>query len=326
MKNISFKTLFLFLTLATISSSANAQQTVEKVVVENSYLVYLPDGYNSDSITSWPLMMFLHGSGETGTDIEKVKVHGPAKKIEEGYKYPFIVITPQSQQYGWRPDLLINILNNVEKKYRVDKDRIYLTGLSMGGYGTWQTALDYPEVFAAIIPICGGGSTDKIWNLRNTPVWCFHGAKDNVVPLSESENMVNALKTYNPNVKLTVYPQADHNSWTETYNNEDIYSWMLSHKRFKYEQKTLSKNLMNEYAGRYLTPLGDTLMLAISGDELHMIDNKGNVQNKLKASAKDLFYFDAERPDCAQFVRAKNNKISELTFFMKNRQRVYRKL
>jgi predicted peptidase len=115
--------------------------------------------------------------------------------------------------------------------YRVDPDRIYLTGLSMGGSGTWTLAGEYPEYFAAIVPICGSGDPQDAKRLKELPIWVFHGAKDEAVPLSRSEEMVKALKEEGAEVKFTIYPEAGHDSWTETYNNPELYQWLLKHKR-----------------------------------------------------------------------------------------------
>jgi predicted peptidase len=131
---------------------------VEKLVTETKYLLYLPEQYNSDTTRQWPVLLFLHGSGESGQDIEKVKLHGPPQLIESGKKFPFIVVSPQSDvPSGWDTDQLYKILQRVKRTYRVDASRIYLTGLSMGGYGTWALAMKYPDEFAAIAPVCGGG-------------------------------------------------------------------------------------------------------------------------------------------------------------------------
>ena len=116
-------------------------------------------------------------------------------------------------------------------KLNVDQGRVYCTGLSMGGFGTWELAITYPQLFAAIVPICGGGSPYIAARIRHIPTWVFHGGRDNVVPLYESQRMVDALKRAGANVQLTVYPEAGHDSWTETYNNPDLYTWLLSHRR-----------------------------------------------------------------------------------------------
>jgi predicted peptidase len=132
------------------------------------------------------------------------------------------------------------LLEQIMRNYAVDKSRVYLTGLSMGGYGTWSLGLTYPELFAAIAPICGGGefispflsSRDKPEALRSLGIWAFHGAKDPVVPVAESERMVELAKKLGiKEVKLTVYPEAGHDAWTETYNNPQLYEWLLEHSR-----------------------------------------------------------------------------------------------
>ncbi|MCK7555450.1 alpha/beta hydrolase-fold protein [Chitinophaga sedimenti] len=172
------KKLFLSIApLLLLQLAVKAQQTAEKFVIETKYLLALPEGYSADTAQRWPLLIFLHGAGETGTDINKVKAHGPAKLIEAGKKYPFIVVSPQTSTYGWQPDQVYQLLLNLKKQYRVDNDRIYLTGLSMGGFGTWALAIKHPEEFAAIAPICGGGDTTDIWKLRYTPPGVFTGQK-----------------------------------------------------------------------------------------------------------------------------------------------------
>jgi predicted peptidase len=198
-----------------------------KIKVKMKYLLALPEGYES-SDKAWPLVLFLHGAGESGDDLSKVKAHGPPKLIEAGKAFPFIVVSPQSSGRGWNPDTLDGLLDDLIAKYRVDKDRVYLTGLSMGGFGTWGLAAAHPDRFAAIAPICGGGRPEDASKIKNIPTWVFHGAKDSTVPLARSETMVNALKEAGSAVKFTVYPEAGHDSWTETYNNPDFYSWLLS--------------------------------------------------------------------------------------------------
>jgi predicted peptidase len=194
------------------------------------YLLFLPEGY-AKSDQRWPLMLFLHGAGESGSDLAKVKVHGPPKIVETNRTFPFILVSPQSPGRGWNPDTLNALLDDVIANYRVDKDRVYLTGLSMGGYGTWALAAAHPEKFAAIAPICGGGNPADAKRLAPIPTWVFHGAKDTTVPLKRSEEMVEAIKAANGNVKLTVYPEAGHDSWTQTYENPALYQWFLQQKR-----------------------------------------------------------------------------------------------
>ncbi|WP_375510152.1 prolyl oligopeptidase family serine peptidase [uncultured Nostoc sp.] len=211
-----------------------------------NYLVFLPDRVHADAGDVYdglrlrneiqqlllPTILFLHGAGERGSNLDNLKRHGVAKIVEQQPDFPFIVISPQCPRGEyWNVDRLSALLDEVIASYPIDPDRVYLTGLSMGGYGTWHLAAAQPERFAAIAPICGGGNPQAARNLKNLPVWAFHGAKDNVVPLSESEIMVSALKARDGNVKFTVYPEANHDSWTQTYNNPELYKWFLQHGR-----------------------------------------------------------------------------------------------
>ncbi|HWH69700.1 MAG TPA: prolyl oligopeptidase family serine peptidase [Candidatus Sulfotelmatobacter sp.] len=200
------------------------------VTAKLDYLLFLPQGYEQ-SRQKWPLMLFLHGSGESGSDLAKVKAHGPPKVVESKPDFPFILVSPQSSGRGWNPDTLNALLDDIIRKYRVDKDRVYLTGLSMGGYGTWTLAAAHPEKFAAVAPICGGGTPADASKLAKLPIWVFHGAKDPTVPIARSKEMVEALEAVGAKVKFTVYPEAGHDSWTETYNNPEFYTWLLAQKR-----------------------------------------------------------------------------------------------
>lgn len=199
--------------------------------VKLNYLLYLPEGYGKEE-KAWPLLLFLHGAGESGSDLQNVKKHGPPKLVEQKKDLPFIVVSPQSPGRGWDAETLNALLDDVVAHHKVDKDRIYLTGLSMGGFGTWTLAAAHPEKFAAIVPICGGGNPSDAKKLKDLPVWVFHGAKDTTVPPNRSEAMVKALKEAGAKeVKFTLYPDAGHDSWTETYNNPEVYEWLLKHKR-----------------------------------------------------------------------------------------------
>jgi predicted peptidase len=204
-----------------------------KITVKFNYLLYLPEGYEQGE-KSWPLVLFLHGSGESGDDLNQVKVHGPPKLIEAGKSFPAIVVSPQSARRGWEPAALNAMLDELTEKYRVDQERIYVTGLSMGGFGTWTLAAASPERFAAIIPICGGGNPADAAKLKDLPIWVFHGAKDSAVSLRRSEDMVQALKDAGAKrVQFTVYPDADHDSWTQTYENTEVWDWLFKQKRSK---------------------------------------------------------------------------------------------
>jgi predicted peptidase len=227
-----------FVNLSTAAEPGKQQPaTMEREVkVTVKYLVYLPKDY--DQKESWPLMLFLHGKGERGDDLNVVKKHGPPKLIEAGKEFPFIVVAPQCPDIvWWQPVELKALLDEVCEKYKVDQDRIYLTGLSMGGFGTWTMAAYQPHRFAAIVPICGGGEPETARLFAQTPTWVFHGAKDPIVKLKSSEDMVEALKKAGGNVKFTIYPDAGHDSWTEAYNDPELYKWLLEQKLSKPDAK-----------------------------------------------------------------------------------------
>lgn len=196
--------------------------------VKLNYLLYLPKDYEQKDKV--PLLLFLHGAGERGDNLELVKVHGPAKLVEQGKDFPFVIVSPQCpKDQRWNPADLIALLGHIISKYKIDESRIYVTGLSMGGNGTWKLAAEIPNRIAAIIPICGWGDPFAATMMGKLPVWVFHGAKDVVVPLKSSEEMVEVMKRNGGEVKFTVYPEANHDSWTETYNNPEIYEWLLKH-------------------------------------------------------------------------------------------------
>jgi predicted peptidase len=197
------------------------------------YLLYLPQDYGEGSELKWPLILYLHGIGERGDKLNLLLKHGIPKVVENRHDLPFITVSPQCpddafwhEQYEELRALLVHIIET----YDVDVSRMYLTGNSMGGYGTWGLAMAFPELFAAIAPICGGGIPEKVCVLKDVPVWAFHGEKDDRVDLSESQKMVDELQACGGNARLTVYPNVGHDSWTQTYDNPELYEWFLQHK------------------------------------------------------------------------------------------------
>lgn len=195
-----------------------------------NYLLFLPATYGADPGRKWPLILFLHGRGETGASLDKIKVHGIPKKVEEQPDFPFITVSPQCPyDLCWFSELptLNALLDEVVASYAVDTRRIYLTGLSMGGYGAWALAGLCPDRFAAVVPICGGGDPAAVGSLKDVPVWAFHGALDELVLPGESQRMVDALKACGGNVRFTLYPDLAHDSWTRTYDDPALYEWLL---------------------------------------------------------------------------------------------------
>jgi predicted peptidase len=204
-----------------------------------NYLLFLPKDYEAKGEKKWPLILFLHGAGERGMDLSRVTMHGPPKIVKTRPDFPFVLVSPQCPNGEvWHNDVLLALLDDIVGHHNVDTNRIYLTGLSMGGFGTWSLGLKNPDRFAALAPICGGGTTldillppsGKSARLKKIPVWAFHGGKDPVVKPEESQRLVDALKKIGNNARLTIYPEAGHDSWTETYNNQELYDWFLQQK------------------------------------------------------------------------------------------------
>ncbi|MBA2117503.1 carboxylesterase family protein [Bremerella alba] len=196
---------------------------------EMDFLLYLPKGYEQQP--KWPLVLFLHGAGERGDDLSLVRKHGPPKLIEKGKEFPFIVVSPQCpKDTWWVTEDVVALVKHIMQIHNVDKNRVYVTGLSMGGRGTWQVAGAMPNEVAAIAPICGPSDVSVVDKIAHLPIWVFHGAKDTAVKISNSEEMVKLLKEKGNAAKFTIYPEAHHDSWTETYDNEQLYDWLLSHE------------------------------------------------------------------------------------------------
>lgn len=201
-----------------------------------NYLVYLPDGYES-ATEPWPLIVFLHGAGERG-GVRNVRKQGLPKKLENGGSVPFVVVAPACPLNSHWPNHLeeLNILlDDILTKYKVDRQRVYLTGLSMGGNGSWTWGMENPERFAAVAPICGYGigilgHYERVVALKTTPVWAFHGAVDSAVSIAETARLVKGLQDAGGSVKFTVYPELTHDSWTVTYDNPELYDWFLAQK------------------------------------------------------------------------------------------------
>ena len=196
------------------------------------YEIFYPENYHLQPGKKWPLILFLHGAGERGSDMSNVRLQGIPDFLRGQKDFPFIVAYPQcpAREY-WQISLLNDWYKKVLSEVDADESRVYLTGLSMGGYGTWHWAAAHPEKFAAIIPICGGGEPSKAKNLAKMPTWAFHGQKDNIVPVEETLKMVEAIKAAGGNPKLSIYPDAFHDSWTPTYTNPEIYSWLLGQRK-----------------------------------------------------------------------------------------------
>lgn len=218
------------------------------------YLISLPSGYKDQPEQRWPLLLFLHGAGHRGNNLWQLTTLGPPKLVEQGaglsnderaaaheLTTKFIVISPQcAQDSGWEEKRLLALLDQVQSQWRIDPSRVYATGASMGGGGTWLLATRHPARFAAVGVVCGRGVASEVTDargkrreaLRSLGVWAFHNDRDPTMPLQTSQNMINAFKAIDaPDVQFTIYPGTRHDSWTKTYANVEFYSWLLRHER-----------------------------------------------------------------------------------------------
>jgi predicted peptidase len=226
--------IFLFILFAMNQMVVAQSQTKEEITIVHktrlNYLLWFPADYKKEKNKTFPLLIFLHGSGERGDSLELVKTHGPPSFVENRPDFPFVTVSPQcpkGTRWVWHVEDLQEMLIQIKSKYRIDPDRIYLTGLSMGGFGTWAWACAFPGQFAAIAPVCGGGDIQYAGELKNTPVWAFHGESDPVVPVKRTVEMVEAVNASGGSARMTIYPGVGHNSWVQAYLNEELYTWLL---------------------------------------------------------------------------------------------------
>jgi len=195
------------------------------------YLLYLPKTYEADASARWPLLIFLHGSGQTGTGVARVADTGLPAEIERGRDFPAVIISPQAPVLMWKPEALEAFIDEVSHQYRVDRDRICVTGLSMGGIGTWGLAVRHPERYAAVAPICGYGDTSVAARMKALPVWAFHGMQDTTIPYTYSTSMIDAVQQAGGDPRLTLYPSVGHDVWTPVYAGTEIYDWLFAQRR-----------------------------------------------------------------------------------------------
>ena len=197
------------------------------------YLRYLPE--NFDENKKYPLVFFLHGAGEWGENLEDVARHGYLQRVREnGEEFPFIVIAPQCparKYWGCYTESLLAFLNFICESLPVDTERIYLTGLSMGGTGTWMLAMAAPERFAAMAPICGTGIYWFGESLVDIPIMIYHGDCDEIVPLSESISMVNSVNKRGGNAQIEICYGLGHNAWDVAYSGDRLMNWFLQYKK-----------------------------------------------------------------------------------------------
>jgi len=222
--------LFLFLILTQFAfSQSEANGTMKTEIVQKhqlGYALHIP----ADAKEKKPLIIFLHGSGEKGTDIEKVKIHGPFKYIKNHGLDAYILAPQCPENEEWNSEVLYRLILKIQKENKIDSNRIYLTGLSLGGWGTWNLAFTHPELFAAVVPIAGFTDlmqSDEACKISAIPTRIFHGLLDDVVNVDYAINIYKKLKSCNANVELTIFDNAGHDSWSRVYDNQEIYDWMF---------------------------------------------------------------------------------------------------
>ncbi len=330
MKKLLFYVV-ITLILSVVASQVNAQLVFKTTSPSTiAYYEYLPSDYAANS-NKYPFVIFLHGIGERGpntTDknilddnIYKVAKIGPPKFVKSGTKFPFILISPQlKSNYGnWPTSYVMEVINHVKRYLRIDEKRIYITGLSLGGGGTWTMAQDYAKLFAAVVPVCGGYNTpSKAINIakENIPVWASHGDLDNVVGMSKTVTMVNAINACKPApsplAKLTIYKGVKHNAWDYAYrvdhslHNPNVYEWMMAQTN----RKNAGNNIPTANAGgdqtKYLSSVNYTYISGSGSDSDGSITKyawtkiggpsaslSGNTTAKLKVSGlkEGTYYF-----------------------------------
>ena len=249
---------FLSMTISNTASAADPRDRFEARQFESptggnlNYRLLLPKNFKSGDETKYPLVLFLHGAGERGDDNRVQLIHGMSDFASDEVmeKYPAFVLAPQCPkdqrwvEVDWSADShtmpekpsepmrkTLELIEQIRKDYPIDGSRIYITGLSMGGYGSWDALQRKPELWAAAAPICGGGDPSGAAVMKDIPIWVFHGDQDGAVKVKRSRDMVEALKAAGGSPKYTEYPGVGHNSWTATYNNPDFYAWLFSQKK-----------------------------------------------------------------------------------------------
>lgn len=201
------------------------------------YLLYLPKNFGKNTTQKWPVILFLHGRGESRGPLSIVAKWGPPRMVARGDDLPYIIISPQcpNEQRWTSPDQVTGVLDllaHISKNFAVDKQRIYLTGLSMGGYGSWNLAAKHGELFAAVAPICGAGNPNDAEKLKNIPIWAFHGTEDRAVPYKHSVEMVEAIQKVGGNkIRFTTLQHIGHNSWSAAYATPELFDWFNKYQR-----------------------------------------------------------------------------------------------
>jgi pimeloyl-ACP methyl ester carboxylesterase len=192
-------------------------------------LVTVPLDYEKNIDLKWPMILFLHGTYECGDDLNLLTSQGPEGYSNQGHSLPFILVSPQCPKgNSWSPERLMRLIEQIESSYRVDASRIYVTGLSMGGFSTFDLAASHPGKFAAIAPVSAGENPEMVDRLKGVPLWIFHGAEDRIVSPQDSIEIAERMRKLGGEAKLTIYP-GGHEGWEKIYADPALYEWFLQH-------------------------------------------------------------------------------------------------
>ncbi|MEM8929091.1 MAG: PHB depolymerase family esterase [Bacteroidota bacterium] len=227
---------FFISILQSCTAQSNLVKGAEHIQLSGNlqYYLYYPDAYFSKEDQDFGLLLFLHGGGEAGQELHALKKNGPPKMMAEDYPFPFLVLAPQNpyERQWWDIRAVNALLDAIVADNRVDKRRIYLTGLSRGGSAAWEMAVQFPDKFAALAVVCGMAPTPYAhWLNKEMPIWVFHGSEDKVIPVSESDEMVEKLKEMKFDVQYSRYKGVGHNAWNRAYATDELYQWMNQQSR-----------------------------------------------------------------------------------------------
>ena len=334
---------------------AHAQETdfLNRVLVMNGvsyrYQVYLPMEY--DAHHPWPMILFLHGSGERGSDgMDETQVGLPNAIRAHPERWPFVVVMPQvpySHHHWTDPDMMAMALAAFDaevKEFHGDPDRLYLTGLSLGGYGVWEIAKEFPDRFAALVPVSGGifwSYQPQRWKQQNTlpdayvravgrtPVWMFHGTLDSVVPTKESEIMYQALAAAGGDVRLWLYEGWHHNAWDKAYAERSLPQWLLAHRLSQISTEhaeaqrltvplhpvpaKVDVNILDDYVGDYYDGEVREITVVLEGDKL-FARNRTNDLNELLPENPNTFFYPNGSSTRFVFQRDTNGRVTDVLF------------
>jgi predicted peptidase len=241
MKKFILLCLITFFTLNQLQA-AKPGKPKQKSAPHYHYLIYTPDGYDSIQTKNWPLIIYLHGKSAGGSNLNKLKRYGIPFFIDRGMKFNAIVASPQCPSgKNWTTDKWFDpFYKELCSKYHIDSTRIYLTGMSMGGFGTWDLGIKFPNRFATLMPLCGGGKPQEVCAIKDVPVWVFHGDRDAKVPIRRSDEMVKALRQCGGNPRYTVLKGKGHDIHRQ-FADPALYEWMMQYTNNRSVNKIFQK-------------------------------------------------------------------------------------